>query len=224
MHALVIGNTDGIGLALTTRLLADGWTVTGISRRASELTSPHYTHVIADVTSANYRDVLAHSTAAVDVCVYCVGVGDPFDLDALARDPDVFRANLVGAVDTVAAVVPTMVAARRGHFIALSSLADAASSAAPAYSASKAGLSAYLSGLALALAPSGVRVTNIRFGFVDTKMAKSPVRPMMITADRAATVILRAIAKRPARVSFPRRMAWLVAILNVVTAVRLLMI
>ncbi|MCB9089370.1 MAG: SDR family NAD(P)-dependent oxidoreductase [Calditrichae bacterium] len=58
-------------------------------------------------------------------------------------------------------------------FIGLSSLADEMISAeAPSYHAAKAGFSNYLEGLALALKPSGVRVTNLRFGFVDTKMAK----------------------------------------------------
>ena len=46
-------------------------------------------------------------------------------------------------------------------------------SAAPSYSASKAGLSSWLGGLALALRPRGVHVTNVRLGFVDTKMAKA---------------------------------------------------
>ncbi|MET3420839.1 NAD(P)-dependent dehydrogenase (short-subunit alcohol dehydrogenase family) [Actinoplanes tereljensis] len=33
MRALIVGNSDGIGLALTHRLLAAGWEVTGRSRR-----------------------------------------------------------------------------------------------------------------------------------------------------------------------------------------------
>jgi NAD(P)-dependent dehydrogenase (short-subunit alcohol dehydrogenase family) len=32
MHALIVGNSDGIGLALTRRLLGEGWRVTGVSR------------------------------------------------------------------------------------------------------------------------------------------------------------------------------------------------
>ena len=34
MRTLIIGNGDGIGLALTRRLLSDGEFVTGVSRRA----------------------------------------------------------------------------------------------------------------------------------------------------------------------------------------------
>jgi hypothetical protein len=49
------------------------------------------------------------------------------------------------------------------------------SSEAPSYHASKAGSSNYLGGLASALKTKGVHVTNVRFGFVDTKMAKGDV-------------------------------------------------
>ena len=41
-------------------------------------------------------------------------------------------------------------------------------------------------GIGLALRPHGVAVTNLRLGFVDTKMAKSPVKPFQISADAAA--------------------------------------
>ncbi len=38
-RVLVVGNSDGIGLALTKCLLADGWTVVGLSRRSKRLPS-----------------------------------------------------------------------------------------------------------------------------------------------------------------------------------------
>jgi NAD(P)-dependent dehydrogenase (short-subunit alcohol dehydrogenase family) len=36
-RAVLVGNSDGIGLALTTRLLLAGWQVTGLSRSASSV-------------------------------------------------------------------------------------------------------------------------------------------------------------------------------------------
>jgi NAD(P)-dependent dehydrogenase (short-subunit alcohol dehydrogenase family) len=87
--------------------------------------------------------------------------------------------------------------------------------------ASKAGLSSYLGGLALALRPRGVQVTNVRFGFVDTKMAKYHVRPFMITAERAAGVVVRCLRRRPAQVTYPRRMGALVWLLDRLTSLRL---
>ena len=208
--ALIVGSSDGIGLALARTMLAAGWRVLGISRSASGIDDDSYLHEVADVTGSDYRDKLTGlvATTGVDVCVYCAGIGEPLDRAALGRELDVFDVNLVGAIATVAVVVPTMLAAGRGHFIGLSSQADTFVNAdAPSYSASKAGLSAYLHGLALALRPHGVFVTNVRFGFVDTKMAKSDVKPFLISADKAAALIMRCVKKRPIRFTYPKRMA-----------------
>ena len=160
-RALIVGNTDGIGLALTRRLLGSGWTVVGLSRRASALETPGYHHGVADVSAVEYRpglQKLQASQGPFDVCVYCAGVGEFLDLDNLAGETHIFRVNLIGAVETAAVVLPPMIAAGRGHFIGLSSIGDGVSTEAPSYAASKAGLSSYLEGLALALRPRGVRV------------------------------------------------------------------
>ena len=114
-----------------------------------------------------------------------------------------------------------MIAAGRGHFVGLSSIGDGVWVDAPSYAASKAGLSSYLEGLALALQSRGVRVTNLRFGFVDTKLAKSRIRPFMITTDRAVEVILECLRRRPARLTYPKRMAALVWLLQLIASVRL---
>ena len=97
-----------------------------------------------------------------------------------------------------------MVERGKGHFIGLSSLGDELlSPEAPSYHASKAGFSNYLESLALALKPKGVYVTNVRFGFVDTKMAKGDVQPFMMSVERAARHVLRCMEKKPVRYSAP---------------------
>ncbi|MEU4427166.1 SDR family NAD(P)-dependent oxidoreductase [Actinoplanes sp. NPDC024001] len=203
MHAVIVGNSDGIGLALTRRLLADGWEVTGLSRSPA----PAGRHHVVDVTSPELPAVLA-GVGDVDLCVYAAGVGELLTGDDLADQTRAIEVNLLGAARTIEAVVPRMLAAGRGHVIGLSSLADTIISAdAPGYAASKAGLTAYLLGLDAALRPRGVPVSVVRFGFVDTKMAKSPVTPFKISTDRAVDVLMRCVRKRPAIVSYPRRMA-----------------
>jgi NAD(P)-dependent dehydrogenase (short-subunit alcohol dehydrogenase family) len=227
-RALIVGNSDGIGLVLTRRLLGDGWTVVGLSRRSSPVQAPGYRHLVADVAAPDYRATLQGlqvSEAPFDACVYCAGIGELFDADNLAREAEIVRVNLVGAIETASVVLPPMIATRRGHFVGLSSIGDGVSDTAPSYAASKAGLSSYLGGLALALRPRGVQVTNVRFGFVDTKMAKYPVRPFMITADRAADVLVRClhqpVRRRPARVTYPWRMGALVWVLDRLMSLRL---
>jgi NAD(P)-dependent dehydrogenase (short-subunit alcohol dehydrogenase family) len=220
--ALVVGNSDGIGLAFTRRLLAEGWTVVGVSRRVAAIESDRYAHHVIDASSPTFREALtAVVPARVDLCVYCAGIGEAFDPSDLAMDATTVRVNFEAMVSCAAAVIPSMVRARDGHFVGLSSIGDGVSSDAPAYAASKAGVSSYLAGLALALRPKGVFVTNVRFGFVDTKMAKSPVKPWMISVDQACDVLARVLRTRPAVRSFPRKMAALVWLLDRWAALRL---
>lgn len=149
------------------------------------------------------------------MCVYCAGVGELLDLQTMRAERSVFETNLLGAVATAEVVLPAMIRAGRGHFIGLSSQADCLiDSRAPSYSASKAGLTSYLEGLALACRPHGVHVTNVRLGFVDTKMAKSDVRPFMVSPEQAARRIERCIQRRPIRDTNPRRMALLLWLLR----------
>jgi len=222
--ALIVGNTDGIGLALTRRLLGLGWTVVGVSRRASSVAHASYEHVVADAAEPELRaavSALQDQRGAFDVCVYCAGTGDAWDDQELVRASHVMRVNLLGVVETASVVVPVMAARGRGHFVALSSIGDTANPAAPTYSASKAGLSAWLDGLALALRPKGVRVTNLRLGFVDTKMAKAKVRPMMMSVERAVDITMSCLQKRPARRTYPLAMQVLVTLLALVTTIKL---
>jgi NAD(P)-dependent dehydrogenase (short-subunit alcohol dehydrogenase family) len=226
-RALVVGASDGIGLAVARRLLADGWDVLSVSRRASPIAHERHHAKVLDVRDATYRAELAAfvdepSPALLDVCIYCAGIGDVLDVETMQPEHDVFAVNLLGAVATGEVVLARMVKAGRGHFLALSSLADVLiSDRTPSYAASKAGLSSWLSGMALAMKPRGVTVTNVRFGFVDTKMAKSPAKPFMMSVERAVRHVVRAIEKRPLRLSRPFAMVLLVSLLARLLRIRL---
>jgi short-subunit dehydrogenase len=205
--AMLVGNSDGIGLATTKRLLAAGWDITGISRSESSIKSTAYHHRVTDVSDDRYTPLINKLVLkdSLDLCIYSVGIGellDPMDMSSEAKIIDV---NLTGMVKTAAAVIPQMVKRGKGHFIGVSSLADELLSAeAPSYHASKAGFSNYLGGLALALKPKGVYVTNVRFGFVDTKMAKGDVKPFMISVEKAVDHLEQCISKKPIRYTAPR--------------------
>ncbi|MFF5092997.1 MULTISPECIES: SDR family oxidoreductase [Actinosynnema] len=219
-RALVIGNSDGIGLALSRRLLDDGWQVVGLSRRAAPLDHPAYAHHTRDVTDPGYPDVLA-GIGRVDLCVYAAGVGDLLELPDLAPQTRALEVNLLGLARTAQAVLPEMLATGSGHLVGLSSLADALiSPQAPGYAASKAGMISYLRGLAGAVRGTGVAVTCVRFGFVDTKMAKSPVKPALLSVDEAVELLLRCLRDRPTTLSRPRRMAAATTVLRLLAVLR----
>ncbi len=215
--AMMVGNSDGIGLATTRRLLAAGWDVVGVSKSRSPITDAAYHHRVADVTDNGYPELLGELLLErpLDLCIYFVGIGgllDPLDMKEEARVIDV---NLTGMVRTAAVVIPQMVRRGRGHFIGVSSLADEMLSAeAPSYFASKAGFSNYLGGLALAVAPKGVHVTNVRFGFVDTKMAKGDVKPFMMSVEKAVDHLESCIKRKPSSYTAPRIAVPLIKVLK----------
>jgi short-subunit dehydrogenase len=205
--AVVVGASVGIGAAVVRRLIADGWTVVGFARRDASFSHDRYRHVIADVRSPDFRGKLA-AVEPFDVCIYAAGIGHILEWDDFTHEADVFTTNLVGVAIAAEVVLPRMIAAKAGHFIGLSSQADRwIDDSAPSYAGSKAGMSSYLEGLALACRKHGVHVTNVRFGFVDTEMAKADVKPFMITADRAAALVVKCIAKKPIRYTYPWRMS-----------------
>jgi len=224
MRTLIIGNGDGIGLALTKRLLGDGYTVVGVSRRAlgrlGERHTQHTLDVLTPKFSASIATVVAESSP-IDAMVYCAGIGELYETSGVDHDGDTIRVNFAALADTVAAVLPGMRAQGFGRIIGISSIGDRASPDAPSYGASKAGMTAYLLGLRRPLGRLGVRVSAVRFGFVDTKMAKSKIRPMMITTDRATEVMLDVIKRGPAIKTHPLTMEVLASILSALTSWRM---
>jgi NAD(P)-dependent dehydrogenase (short-subunit alcohol dehydrogenase family) len=216
-RVLIIGNSDGIGLALTRLLLAAGRPVVGVSRSPSPIADAGYEHHVADIMQRDSYRAALQAAFGVDVesCVFCAGIGDAIDLEDMSGEAQIFDVNLTGAVIAAVEIVPQMVKRGRGHFVGLSSLSDDfINAAAPSYSASKAGLSSYLHGLARAVQPHGVSVTNIRFGFVDTKMAKADSRPFMISAEKAAELVQRCLRTKPVRYTYPTAMALLMAFIG----------
>ena len=207
LKAIMVGNSDGIGLATKRKLLTAGWDIIGISRSESPITSATYHHQVADVSNSKYSELLDKLLleCSLNLCIYFAGIGELLDPLDMSNEPKVIDVNLTGMIRTAAGVIPQMVKRGQGHFIGVSSLADELLSAeAPSYHASKAGFSNYLGGLALALKPKGVHVTNVRFGFVDTKMAKGDIKPFMMNVEKAVDHLESCISKKPACYTAPR--------------------
>jgi short-subunit dehydrogenase len=122
-HALLIGNSDGIGLATTKRLLASGWDITGISRSRSTLSDKAYRHHVIDVSDGRYPEILKEVVSAgpIDLCIYFVGIGELLDPTNMSMEAKIIEVNLICMVKTAAAVIPGMVKNGNGHFIGISS-------------------------------------------------------------------------------------------------------
>ena len=229
-RALLIGNSDGIGLGVTKHLIRADWSVTGISRSALDEAAiagdrGDYKHIICNVLNPGYKQSLVAVWAdrgPFDLVVHLVGVGYGLEQREFNREAETFRANLVSLVETVEVVMPEFLAVGSGHLMGLSSIADDILMAeAPSYGASKAGYSTYLNSLALGHKKHGIAVTNVRFGFVDTKMAKGDLRPFMISVDRAAKVLMRCVHKRPMQMTYPKTMGAVVRVLRKLQSLRI---
>src|SRR5262245_66588160 len=86
-RALIVGNSDGIGLAVTRALLLQDYDVVGVSRRAAPIDHARYVHIVQDVAEAGYRERLQDILARhpdLSLCIYCAGIGDNLALDKLA--------------------------------------------------------------------------------------------------------------------------------------------
>src|SRR3954469_14231703 len=104
-----------------------------------------------------------------------------------------------------------------GHLCAVSSVA--AYKGLPgesAYCASKAAVNTYMEGLRIQLRTRGIAVTTICPGFIDTPMTQVNTfkMPWLMTAEKAARKMARALERRRKVYNFP----WQMAILMKVTA------
>jgi short-subunit dehydrogenase len=165
-------------------------------------------HIVQDISAPNYPETLRRIVAEdgpFDACIFCAAIGSGLKLPDLSQEAHVIEVNFTAMVHTLAGLLPRWLKQGRGHFIGLSSLADDFyNTDAPSYTASKAGFSNYLVSMALKLKSQGIYVTNIRFGFVDTKLPKASWKPLMMTAEQAAAHVIRCLTTKPMQLSAPK--------------------
>ena len=157
-------------------------------------------------------DELRKQLGPIDVLIANAGI--TAITDAAELNPEEFAnvmdVNLMGAVNSVAAVLPEMIKRGRGHLVAISSLAAyRGHRKAAAYSASKASLSSFFESVRIDLIGRGVDVTIIHPGFIKTPLTagRKAWLPFIMEVDRAATKIINAIEKRKKSYAFPWQLA-----------------
>ena len=180
--ALITGATAGIGAATARRLVADGWQVIVTGRRTDRLDQlgaelGEYCHAIAldmrDVGAINgVLSRLPERFAAIDLLVNNAGLApptDPLQDSELASLTNAIDTNVSGLVALTRAVLPRLIE-RKGAVINLSSVAATYPYRGGAvYAASKAFVRQFSLDLRCDLAGTGVRVTSIEPGMVETE-------------------------------------------------------
>jgi len=227
---LITGAGSGNGRQLALRLAAEGAVIAAIDCRAeslekltAELEGKPCACAVADVRDRETLHAavatLERQVGAIDIAIANAGIGvETSALDFRAEDFDaVVRTNLIGVGNTVAAVLPGMLARGRGHLVGISSLA--AFRGLPrmaAYCAAKAGVNALMDSLRFELKPRGIAVTTICPGWIRTPMTAHLDLPMpdIMEVDEAARAMVNAIRRRRALYAFPRSSAWRVRLLR----------
>jgi NAD(P)-dependent dehydrogenase (short-subunit alcohol dehydrogenase family) len=222
--ALITGAGSGIGRQLARLLSAEGARIAaldvrpeGLTELATELTGKPVVTATADVTDlAAMRAAVAELEARLgptDLLIACAGIGRKTCASPLVAEEinAHIQVNLVGVVNSIDSVLAGMQQRRRGHLVALSSLASYRGLPLMAgYCASKAGVNALFDALRVELRDSGIAVTTVCPGWVRTPMTaplRLPRRELMEVAQ-AAEVILEAIRRRAPFVAFPPRLVW----------------
>lgn len=180
MHALVTGGGTGIGLAIARALADQSAQVTITGRRAGVLEdaaseTPGLHPLVMDVSDeAAITRVVAEAEAArgpVQICIPNAGQAEGRGI--LKTDLEFWRnmmaVNLDGAFLTIKACLPGMLSADWGRVIAISSIAGLRGlKGAPAYTASKHGLTGLIRGLAADYLGAQVTFNAICPAYVDT--------------------------------------------------------
>lgn len=219
-HVLITGGGGGLGAALALEFAARGAQVELCGRNAAKLEAaasacgPSTRFSVCDVTDAEAVRLwleAADDRSPVDCVVACAGLGGadtlagPLGEDAAAARR-VIQVNVEGVINAVAPLLGRFAARRNGCVVIISSLAGLiALPDSPAYCASKSAVVAYGEALRRLLRRSGVRVSVVCPGFVDTDMVRSlPMRPpFMWSAQRAASVIVAGVVRGCPMIAFP---------------------
>jgi short-subunit dehydrogenase len=229
----ITGASGGIGQALAACYAAPGRHLLLCGRDATRLAAAAQAATAAGArvdlltTSLATPEAFAADLAAFDarvpVDLLIVGAGVKTGNIGGIEDPvqmqRVVAVNLTGAMLSVQAVLPAMRRRGAGRIALIASLAARSPHAdLLSYSATKAAVEAYAVALRRSLHGSGVGVSLVLPGFVDTPMTDrhEGATPFLIPAADAALRIRRGLEAGRRTIAFPRRLALLIALRNAV--------
>jgi short-subunit dehydrogenase len=205
-RVLVLGATSAIAQHVARLYAARGASIFLVARNPQRLAAvaddlrvrgATVETAVADLDDAAVHGDLLARASPLGIVLLSHGVlGDAHETatDAAAAER-VLRTNLVAPVSLLIRAAQRMEAQHAGCLVALSSVAgDRGRASNPVYGTSKAGLTAFLSGLRNRLYRTGVRVVTVKPGFVDTPMtAHLPKNPLYASPERVARDIVRAV-------------------------------
>lgn len=233
-HVLVTGASSGLGAALARAYAAPGVRLSLAGRDAARLGAvaedcrrlgAEVAERVLDVTERPALEAwVAEADAArpLDLVIANAGVSagtGSSGFESAEQTRRILATNVDGLVETVLPAIERMRARGRGQIALVSSVAGFRGfPSAPAYCASKAFVRVWGEALRGHLRRDGIAVSTICPGYVATPMTavnKFPM-PFLMSAEKAAAVIRRGLARDRGRIAFPRPTAfaaWLAGVL-----------
>ena len=230
---LITGASGGIGAALARAHAAAGVTLllwgrdrARLDRTAAECRALGATCVtealdVRDFTAMTARLAEADAATPIDLAIFNAGLGGSVSDEAITESPGAAQAtaevNFVSPVMGAHLIATAMAKRGRGRIVLIGSIAESYPlPMAPTYAATKAGLAMFAEALGIRMAGHGVGVTLVSPGFVDTAMSRQVTepKPFLMSADDAARIITRRIAKGARRIVVP----WQFAVIRAVTS------
>jgi len=218
--AWITGASSGIGREVARRLLDEGWTVALTARREAEMAelARRYPANRALVVPADVTDAKAMKSAHArieeilerPVALALSNAGAWQRMGAADFDVAAFRhqieVNVMGTAHMLAAVLPGMLAQKRGQIAIVASVAGYVGlPLATAYGASKAALIHMASSLRFESEKTGILVQVINPGFVKTPLTgvNKFSMPFLLSAEDAAARICRGLRGTRFEIAFP---------------------
>ncbi|RAU42059.1 SDR family oxidoreductase [Pseudomonas sp. RIT411] len=175
-HALVTGVSSGIGAAITQRLLAEGWRVTGLSRRTPEQPHPALTWIGVDLADAQALDAVLADIGPLDALVHAAGFMRTAPLGTLdpADGAAMWHLHVAVASRLVDRLIERL--ATGGRIVLIGSRTMQGAAGRSQYAATKAALVGLVRSWALESASRGITVNLVAPGATETPMLRDPGR------------------------------------------------
>lgn len=175
-HALVTGASSGIGAAIVDRLLAEGWQVTGVARRAVTRDLPAFAGITADLATPEGADAVLGAVSGVTAFIHAAGVMSTAPLGGLnaAAGADMWQLHVAAAERLANGLVAGLPAG--GRIILIGSRTASGSPTRSQYAATKAALVAMARSWAMELAPRGITANVVAPAATETPMLTAPTR------------------------------------------------
>ncbi len=175
-HALVTGGSSGIGEAIVSQLLNDGWRVTSLDRNPVRACAAGLSAIAVDLQDPVATDRVLMELPTVTAFVHAAGVMRVGKLGALdhVAGAELWRLHVDAAIRIADHLAPRLVSG--GRIVLIGSRAVRGVIAKSQYGAAKAALTALARGWAKELVGRGITVNVVAPAATDTGMLVDPER------------------------------------------------